>query len=43
MFENSKWINYIIEKEPGIKKYEPSPYIAKTFSVKEKPVKAILN
>ena len=43
MFENSKWINYIIEKEPCIKKYEPSPYIAKTFSVKEKPVKAILN
>lgn len=43
MFENSKWINYVIEKEPDIKKYEPSPYIAKTFSVEEKPVKATLN
>lgn len=43
MFENSKWINYVIEKESNIKKYEPSPYIAKTFLLKEKPVNVKAN
>lgn len=43
MFENSKWINYSLKKDPSVKNSLPSPYIAKTFSLKEKPSKAILN
>lgn len=43
MFENSKWINYSLKKDPSVKTSLPSPYIAKTFSLKEKPSKAILN
>ena len=43
MFENSKWINYSLKKDPSFKTGLPSPYIAKTFSLKEKPSKAILN
>ena len=43
MFEKSKWINYVIENNEKIKNYKPSPYIAKTFVLKEKPKRAILN
>ena len=43
MFENSKWIHYSLKKDPSVKTSLPSPYIAKTFSLKEKPSKAILN
>ena len=43
MFENSKWISYSLEKDPTAKNSLPSPYIVKTFSLKEKPSKATLN
>ena len=43
MFENSKWIGYA-SKNPGEDICTtPSPYIAKTFELHEKPTKAILN
>ena len=43
MFENSKWIGYV-SKNPGADILTtPSPYIAKTFELHEKPVKATLN
>ena len=43
MFENSKWIGFA-SKHPGEDICTtPSPYIAKTFELREKPKKAILN
>ena len=53
MFEKSKWIGYASKKPgPVIDVHgkdandvlsTPSPYIAKSFTLKEKPIKAILN
>lgn len=46
MFENAKWIAknvWINWNFPGIDDMPPSPYLAKTFELKEKPQKAILN
>lgn len=43
MFEKSKWIQYIIEKDQTAEKHEPVPYIAKTFRLKGKVKKATLN
>ena len=43
MFEKSKWIGYA-SKNPGFDTCNtPAPYIAKTFELCEKPVKAVLN
>lgn len=46
MFENAKWIardTWKLWRVPGMFDMPPSPYIAKTFVLKESPVKAILN
>ena len=43
MFENSKWVSYT-SKHPGKDiNSTPSPYIAKSFMLREKPTSAILN
>lgn len=43
MFENSKWIRFV-SPTPGKDSHTtPAPYIAKTFTLKEKPAKALLN
>lgn len=43
MFEKSKWIEYKSESPGDSICTTPAPYIAKTFMLREKPEKAILN
>lgn len=46
MFENAKWIAKNVYRNwngPSVDKLPPSPYIAKTFEICEKPKKAVLN
>ena len=46
MFENARWIAKKVWKNwkgPSADKMPPSPYVAKSFELQDKPMKAILN
>ncbi len=43
MFENSKWIGYQSKKPGSDAHTTPAPYLARSFTLREKPTKATLN